>query len=116
VEVLEVSAQMTEARPLAEALARLQQRCAAGGRLRETVEVEPAIPDLLRLVLVHTPETELARELAALQEFYLERAHQATRRAGIYWQTTALLIMGLLVAAVILSMFMPLIQLYQRFG
>ena len=70
--------------------------------------------DGLALSLRHTREADLPDELDAMREHYAQQADATARRVGIVWQISAILGMGLAAGAVILAMFMPMIELYRR--
>jgi type II secretory pathway component PulF len=112
-EVFAVSAGMAQDPALAQRLDSLRQQCEAGRSLQESADTE-GLPANLALCLRHTRAADLPDELEAMREHYTRLADSTARRVGIVWQVGAILGMGLAAGAVILAMFMPLIELYRR--
>jgi type II secretory pathway component PulF len=112
-EVFAISAGMAQDPGLALHLDSLRQQCEAGRSLRESADTA-GLPASLALSLRHIREADLPDELEAMREHYTQRAEATARRVGIVWQIGAILAMGLVAGAVILAMFMPMIELYRR--
>jgi type II secretory pathway component PulF len=112
-EVFAISAGMAQDPGLAQRLDSLRQQCEAGRSLQESADTE-GLPASLALSLRHTREADLPDELDAMREHYAQQADATARRVGIVWQISAILGMGLAAGAVILAMFMPMIELYRR--
>ncbi len=110
-----VSAGMTVDDHLAERLRALGEQCKTGTALPDAT-VAAHLPQPLALVLRHTSEDGLADELAAMQEHCVERAQTAARRAAVWWQILTFAGMAVVAGSVILSLFTPMIQLYERMG
>ena len=111
-EVLAVSAGMASDRELAQRLDLMRQQCEAGRSLHESAEVE-GLPATLALALRHTRETDLPEELQAMREHYTQLAETTARRVGFFWQVGAVVGMGCTAGAVIVAMFLPMIELYR---
>ena len=99
---------------LKRALEELRQRCATGLSLARAAEDGDALPGSLRVALTCVRDADLADEIDALRDFYLEQAEAAARRVAFLWQGIAFALMVAIAASVVFAMFMPMIQLYQQ--
>jgi len=63
--------------------------------------------------LRHTREADLPDELQAMREHYTHLAEATARRVGFFWQVGAVLGMGFAAGAVIVAMFLPMVELYR---
>lgn len=108
-EALQAAGQFMQSPSLAGALERIAADIRSGRMLAESLAAEPAVDPLLALTLRHAPEADLPAELMHLAELYGQRVESAVRSALSTWTVLATVCMALLVAAVILTIFQPLI-------
>ena len=111
---MKTSAQLVERPALSHALLRTAENVESGKSLVEMLSHERAIDNLIVLTFKHTPEQELPNELARLGELYEHRVTLAARAATIFWTIGSLILMSLFVGCVVLSLFLPLIELIKR--
>lgn len=93
------------------ALRRAVDQVRSGTAPGQAVEGEPAFDRLLAMTFLHTPGAELADELSALAEVYEHRVMLSARAASAIWTATAIVLMSLVVACVVLAVFLPLISI-----
>lgn len=113
--ILDLTGRMTENPSLARQLLLWKKQCENGKSLRECAETENTdTPAILATVLRTTREEALAEELGCMGTYYAEEAQVAVQRFKLWWQVVTFSIMALVVAFCIVSMFMPVIQLYRQ--
>lgn len=112
-EVLAVASGMTGNPAFAAGLDAARRECEAGRTLDEDAAALATLPQSVILCLQHRREGALAAELETLREYYVELATDTAHQVGLAWQLAAIGGMALVVGAVILAIFMPLIELYQ---
>ncbi|NLF18220.1 MAG: hypothetical protein GX595_13365 [Lentisphaerae bacterium] len=112
-DVLAAAAPMAEDPALAERLQACRRQCEQGRSLADSLDGD-GLPATLILSLRHTREADLPDELEAMRDHYLHLAESTARRVGLLWQVGAILGMALAAGAVILAMFLPMIELYSR--
>lgn len=110
-DILAITAGMTEDSAMRAELEGIRQRCERGTSLGQCMEEAECVPGPVRLALCHTPTAELPNQLLSLKGFHTETASSAIKTMRAVWEISALLLMGILVAAVVMSLFIPLIQL-----
>lgn len=111
-QVLEASLGLVQSRRLRQALTSLRERAVAGQSLNELFSDVNGLPESLRLALAHSVEGALAEELSGVRDFYVDRAATASKRLAVLWQVSGLAVMSVVVGAVLVAMFLPLVQLY----
>ena len=110
-DILRVTAAMTEDAAMRAELESIRQRCERGTSLAQCMEEAEFVPGPVRLALCHTPAAELPDQLLSLKSFHTETASSAITTMRTAWEVSAILLMGIVVAAVVMSLFVPLIQL-----
>ena len=112
-DVMSIAASMTESPTLAEQLHGIARQCEQGHGWNDE-SAFANLPKTLALALRHTPEENLAREMEAMCEHYLDVATARAKKTGLLWQMGALLVMALLAGGVVITLFAPMIELYWR--
>ncbi len=112
-DILLLCASMAESPALQRGLSAVRADCEAGKDLRTAV-AEGGLPQDLALALHYTDSRDLAVELEELIAHCLERAEAAAKKAALGWQVLTFAGMGVVAAIVIISFFLPMIQLYQQ--
>ena len=110
-DILKVTAAMTEDAAMRAELESIQGRCERGTSLHQCMDEAECVPGPVRLALCHTPAAELPNQLTSIKSFHTEAASGAIRAMKSVWEVSAMLLMGVVVAAVVMSLFVPLIQL-----
>jgi len=115
-DALNATASLTQSRSMQRALLRAADTHSKGGGLVAAMQAEPAIDSLVTFSLKQTPEHELPEELGRLATLYEKRVLLASRAAIAFWELLAICLMALIVGAVVLSLFLPLIKLIDKLG
>ncbi|OGV78239.1 MAG: hypothetical protein A3K19_04795 [Lentisphaerae bacterium RIFOXYB12_FULL_65_16] len=110
-QALSTAADLTDSPGVGRALRELAAAVRSGAPIGRRVEAAHGLDPLLLSCLAHFPENELPGELEQVREAFTERANTATVRCAAVWGSVACTAMALLVGAVVLAMFMPLIEL-----
>lgn len=115
-DALWTSAQLVERSGLRLALARAAQKAEAGQSPADVLAAEPILDPLIALTFRHTPENELADELAGLAELYDHRVGMAARSATMTWSALGIIFMAVCVGMIVMSLFVPLITVITMLG
>ena len=86
---------------------------AAGISLGDCFARHPILPDPVCAAWQRASIRDLPAEFGELRRLYLERARRRARGVAVLWESLAVLVMALVVAAVIACLFLPLIELNQ---
>ena len=115
--MLSVSAGMVSDPALSTLFGDWQRKCEAGKTIAECMDgSENRSFSLLGTVLRTTPGGDLPDELAGMGEHYASEAKRAAQRFKTSWQIFAFGVMAVTVGFCVISLFMPLIQLYYQMG
>ena len=108
-DAMETSAQLVDQSSLRKALQRVAQRLRSGGNISDAFAAEKEIDPLIVQTFANAPEKELSVVLGQLGELFEHRVTLAVRSASFVWTAVSFLATALVVCAVAVGMFQPLV-------
>ena len=112
VPALETAGASMESRALADGLVRAAQRVREGSSLARSLEQVPSFPDLaIEMIAVGESTGSLTPMLTSVSEFYEEDVQTALSAAMSLIEPVLLIFMGLVVAFVLISLYLPIFTL-----
>jgi type II secretory pathway component PulF len=103
-------AHLVELERVQKALERVAEKVKAGTQVADALQREPAIDRLIEMAFRHCKEESVADELNELADIYENRVILSVRTVKTLWTAVATIFISLLVYALVLAMFKPLIS------
>jgi type IV pilus assembly protein PilC len=109
-EIFPVIAKMIQMPQLQQALCRIAENCRAGYDLKDSIEAESDIAQLLKLIIRTTPEEKLAEELNKLAPIFSDRSIYGSRQLRNSVELLSILSICVSVGLVILLLLTPILR------
>jgi type IV pilus assembly protein PilC len=114
---LEVTARSVSNRHMANELDKVTQRVREGQGLAASLTARAVVPDVaLKMIEVGESTGSLQDMLSSLADFYDEEVETSVGRFVTLIEPTLLVVMGIVIAALVLALYMPLFQLSNVVG
>ena len=114
---LEVTARSVSNRHMANELDVVTQRVREGQGLAASLTARAVVPDVaLKMIEVGESTGSLQDMLSSLADFYDEEVETSVGRFVTLIEPTLLVVMGIVIAALVLALYMPLFQLTNVVG
>jgi type II secretory pathway component PulF len=115
-ETLEIAARMNRSQRLSALLAQLAAQVRKGTAFKELLTDRLPLNGLIKMTLLHCPETRLSTDLDLLHKLFLDRTEVALARARYRWFLLLSFVSFAIAGVATQAMILPLIQMLNMFG